>query len=206
MTPSVPRPSRRRRAALIALTAAVAATGVAAATHSASAATVDTAASYVLVNRNSGKALDVYNLATTDGAAINQYTRNDGAWQQWRFLDSGGGWYRLQSVHSGKVLDLPTTADGVQLVQNTDRNDARQQFRLADSAGGQVRLINRNSGKALEVWEWSTADGAKVSQYQDLDGANQQWQLTALGGGVAGSFTNPIKRNGPDPRPASASP
>ncbi|MGC4804195.1 family 43 glycosylhydrolase [Micromonospora sp. DT233] len=161
------------------------------------AATVQAGAPYVLVNRNSGKALDVYDLATGDGAAINQYTRNDGTWQQWRFLDSGGGWYRLQSLHSGKVLDLPSTADGVQLVQYADRNDARQQFRLADSAGGQVRLINRNSGKALDVWEWSTADGAKVSQYQDLDGANQQWQLVSLG--TARTFTNPVKRNGPDP-------
>src|SRR5918998_5021501 len=136
----------------------------------ASAATVRAGPPYVLLNRNSGKALDVYNLATADGAAINQYTRNDGAWQQWKFLDSGGGWYRLQSVHSGKVLDLPSSTDGIQLVQNADRNDARQQFRLADSAGGYVRLINRSSGKALDVWEWSTADGARVSQYQDLDG------------------------------------
>jgi hypothetical protein len=34
----------------------------------ASAATVDTTAWYVLVNRNSGKALDVYNFSTDDGA------------------------------------------------------------------------------------------------------------------------------------------
>ena len=140
-----------RRILVTGAVAMLAAAGTAVATPAAEAATVQPNVSYVLVNRNSGKALDVYNLATTDGAPINQYTRNDGAWQQWRFLDSGSGWYRLQSVHSGKVLDLPTTADGVQLVQNTDRNDARQQFRLADSAGGQVRLINRNSGKALEV-------------------------------------------------------
>ncbi|QOC92101.1 family 43 glycosylhydrolase [Micromonospora craniellae] len=182
-------------AGLIALLTVV---GTVVVTPAASAATVQPGVPYVLVNGHSGKALDVYNLATGDGAAINQYTRNDGAWQQWRFLDSGGGWYRVQSVHSGKVLDLPTTADGIQLVQNSDRNDARQQFRLADSAGGHIRLINRNSGKALDVWEWSTADGARVSQYQDLDGANQQWQLVALGASP-GTFTNPIKRNGPDP-------
>ncbi|MBL7255918.1 family 43 glycosylhydrolase [Paractinoplanes lichenicola] len=186
---------RTLRTALVLLLAAI---GTAAVVTEAQAATVTPGTPYVLVNRNSGKALDVYNLATTDGAAINQYARNDGAWQQWKFLDSGGGWYRVQSVHSGKVLDLPTSADGVQLVQNTDRNDARQQFRLADSAGGLVRLINRSSGKALDVWEWSTADGAKVSQFQDLDGANQQWQLIALGS-AARTFTNPIKRNGPDP-------
>jgi hypothetical protein len=58
---------------------------------SASAATVDTTAWYVLVNRNSGKALDLYNLATNDGARITQWARNDGAWQQWQFVDSGGG-------------------------------------------------------------------------------------------------------------------
>jgi arabinan endo-1,5-alpha-L-arabinosidase len=189
--PPMHRTRSLRRVALTALTISVAAAGVAVAARSASAAVVDPAASYVLVNRNSGKALDVYNLATTDGAAINQYTRNDGAWQQWKFLDSGSGWYRLQSVHSGKVLDLPTTADGVQLVQNTDRNDSRQQFRLADSAGGHVRLINRNSGKALETWEWSTADGAKVSQYQDLDGANQQWQLARVGAGPSPTTSVP---------------
>jgi hypothetical protein len=55
----------------------------------ASAASVDTSAWYVLVNRHSGKALDLYNLATNDGAVIAQWTRNDGAWQQWQFVDSG---------------------------------------------------------------------------------------------------------------------
>jgi GH43 family beta-xylosidase len=189
----------RNRILTAAATVLLAAAGIVTVTTTADAATVQPGTPYVLVNRNSGKALDVYNLATGDGAAINQYTRNDGAWQQWKFLDSGSGWYRVQSVHSGKVLDLPSSTDGIQLVQNTDRNDARQQFRLADSAGGHVRLINRSSGKALEVWEWSTADGARVSQYQDLDGANQQWQLVALGSGAARTFTNPIKRGGPDP-------
>ncbi|TDC06276.1 1,4-beta-xylanase, partial [Streptomyces sp. 8K308] len=43
---------------------------------------VDTNAWYVLVNRNSGKALDVYNLATNDGARITQWSRNDQAQQQ----------------------------------------------------------------------------------------------------------------------------
>nr|WP_269810753.1 family 43 glycosylhydrolase [Kineosporia rhizophila] len=180
------------------LTSVLVTIGLVATGTEASAATVQPGTAYVLINRNSNKALDVFNLATTDGAAINQFSRNDGAWQQWKFLDSGGGWYRVQSVHSGKVLDLPTTADGIQLVQNADRNDARQQFRLADSADGHVRLINRNSGKALDVWEHSTADGAKVSQFQDLGGANQQWLLVPTPPAPK-TFNNPIKRNGPDP-------
>ncbi|MGX7829706.1 RICIN domain-containing protein, partial [Actinokineospora sp. 24-640] len=97
----------------------------------ASAATVDPSAWYVLVNRNSGKALDVYGSATNDGGRITQWTRNDGANQQWQFLDSGGGHYRLKSRHSGKVLDIPnsSTTDGTAIQQWTDHNGTNQQFR-----------------------------------------------------------------------------
>ncbi|UCM91476.1 RICIN domain-containing protein [Streptomyces marincola] len=151
----------------------------------AAAAQVDTDSWYVLVNRHSGKALDVYDLATHDGAGIVQWDRNDGAWQQWQFVDSGGGYYRLKSRHSGKVLDIAgwSTADGANVHQWTDNNAANQQFAVADSGNGHVRLINRNSGKALEVWEWSTAAGGRVSQFADLNGANQQWALIPVDGG-----------------------
>ncbi|QQQ74254.1 PQQ-dependent sugar dehydrogenase [Saccharothrix sp. 6-C] len=147
----------------------------------ASAATVDTTASYVLVNRTSGKALDVYGRATTDGARISQYTRNDGAWQQWQFIDAGGGYYRVKSRHSGKVLTFPSTADRAGLVQSTDADRADRQFRLADSAGGHVRLLNRASGKAVTVLDSATTDGARVGQLPDTDRADQQWQLVKLG-------------------------
>ncbi|NUT91761.1 MAG: alpha-L-arabinofuranosidase [Saccharothrix sp.] len=151
----------------------------------ASAATVDTTAWYVLVNRNSGKALDVYNLATNDGARITQWTRNDGNQQQWQFVDSGGGYYRVKSRLSGKVLDVSgaSTADGAAIIQWSDHNGANQQFRLADSDSGYIRLINRNSNKALEVQGASTADGGNVVQYSDWGGANQQWQFVRVGGG-----------------------
>jgi hypothetical protein len=146
------------------------------------AATVDTSAWYVLVNRNSGKALDVHNLATNDGARITQWARNDGANQQWQFVDSGDGYYRLRSRHSGKVLDVHnfSTADGGGIVQWADGNGTNQQFRLADSESGFVRLLNRNSGKAVEVQGAATADGGNVVQYGDWNGANQQWQLVPV--------------------------
>ncbi|MFG1779473.1 endo-1,4-beta-xylanase [Micromonospora sp. NPDC049048] len=144
---------------------------------------VDTSAWYVLLNRNSGKALDVYNLATNDGARITQWARNNGNQQQWQFVDSGGGYYRLKSRHSGKVLDVYnfSTSDAAAIVQWSDGNGTNQQFRLAESAGGYVRVINRNSGKAVEVQNASTADGANVVQYTDWGGNNQQWQLIRIG-------------------------
>ncbi|WP_304455624.1 non-reducing end alpha-L-arabinofuranosidase family hydrolase [Nocardiopsis sp. YSL2] len=150
----------------------------------AAAATVDTDAWYVLVNRGSGKALDVYNRATEDGARITQWARNDQHQQQWRFVGSGDGHYRLRSRLSDKVLDVHdwSTANGADIVQWTDHDQANQQFRLADSPGGHVRLVNRHSGKAVEVQGGSTADGANIVQYDDWGGDNQQWRLVRVDG------------------------
>ncbi|WP_306504276.1 non-reducing end alpha-L-arabinofuranosidase family hydrolase [Streptomyces sp. YU58] len=160
--------------------------GVAGTAH---AATVDTSASYVLVNRGSGKALDVSGASTADGAAVAQWARHDGAHQRFRFVDSGGGYYRLRAQHSGKVLDVlnHSSADHADIVQWSDGNSANQQFRLADSSDGYVRLISRHSGKAVEIQNASTADGAKAVQFTDWGGANQQWQLVRVDGGSGGS-------------------
>lgn len=189
---------RAWRTRLVSVLVAVLACGVVTVVNPAPgvAATVDTSAWYVLVNRNSGKALDVYDFATNDGARTTQWARSDGANQQWQFVDSGGGYYRLKSRHSGKVLDVHnfSTADGGAVVQWADGNGTNQQFRLADSDGGHVRLINRNSGKAVEVQNASTADGANIVQYRDWGGANQQWQLVRVDGGQqpGDQFTNPV--------------
>ncbi|MFD6681094.1 non-reducing end alpha-L-arabinofuranosidase family hydrolase [Micromonospora parva] len=191
-SPTIAPPSRRQRWWLPRLLAASAAAlmvggaAVAVVSSPAAAATVDTNAWYVLINRNSGKALDVYNLATNDGARITQWTRNNGNQQQWQFVDSGGGYYRVKSRLSNKVLDVSgfSTANGGSIVQWTDNNSTNQQFRLADSDSGYVRLINRNSNKVMEVQGASTADGGNIVQYDDWNGANQQWQFVRVGGGT----------------------
>jgi hypothetical protein len=188
---------RRRGAvrAMVLLLTTVLGAGAAVAlnTSAATAATVDTSAWYVLVNRNSGKALDVSNTSTSDGAVLQQWSRHDGANQQWQFVDSGDGYYRLKSKNSGKVLDVDnwSTADGASVRQWTDLNGTNQQFRLADSDSGYIRLINRNSGKAVEVTGSSTADGAAVVQYGDQNGPNQQWQLVRLADAPPNACTLP---------------
>ncbi|MEU7825526.1 family 43 glycosylhydrolase [Catellatospora sp. NPDC049133] len=185
---------------------ALAGTGLAVVTTSAAqAATVDTSAWYILVNRNSGKALDVYNFSTADGGRITQWTRGTANNQQWQFVDSGSGYYRIRSRHSGKVLDVSnfSTANGASVVQWSDLNGTNQQWRLADSPDGYVRFINRNSSKALEVQGASTADGANIVQYDDWGGNNQQWQLVRVGTNPSpsassspppsgGTFANPV--------------
>lgn len=199
-------PAHRRPAALAAaLVLALAGTLGLTTALSASAASVDTGAWYVLVNRQSGKVMDVRDTSTADGAVIQQWPRNDGAWQQWQFVDAGSGWYRLKSRHSGKVLDLWewSTADRAGFRQFTDLNATNQQFKLVDSASGAyVRLVNRHSSKVVTVTDRSTADGATVTQLSDNNQYNQQWQLVRVGSGGTTPTTQPTSQ--PTAQPTTA--
>ena len=207
---SIAPPRRRRwltRLLAAGVTAVLAGAGVVAVTGPAAAATVDPTAWYVLLNRNSGKALDVSGVSTADGAQLHQWTRTNANNQQFQFVDAGDGYYRIKARHSGKVLDVSSwsTADGAAIHQWTDHDGTNQQFRLADSDSGYVRLINRNSDKAVEVQSAATDDGATVVQYSDWGGSNQQWQLVQVDGGSGGSGGSRVwLRATADIRPGSA--
>jgi hypothetical protein len=182
-SPSTIRGRRWLAAATVAVTALAGGALAVMTASSASAATVDTNAWYTLINRNSGKVLDVCSASTADGACVQQYANHNGTNQQFQFVSSGSGYYRVKARHSGKVLDDYnfSTANGAAVVQWTDGNGTNQQWSLADSSGGYLRLINRNSGKALEVQNAVTTDGGPVVQYDDWGGTNQQWQLNRVG-------------------------
>lgn len=199
------RAGRRLLASLVALIMAAATLTVAGA-PAAQAATIDTGAEYVLVNRHSGLVADVLDASTENGAEIIQWHRTDAAWQRWRFVDADSGYYRIISVHSGKAIDVweKSTDDGAEIRQYTDTGGGNQQWRPVDTDGG-VQLVNRHSGKALEVWEWSTEPADRLSQYTSLGGANQVWDLVPVSGDDdggddgecgSGTFTTEAVRSG----------
>src|SRR4051812_24946293 len=118
-----PSPTHRRHrwrlpaivATALALTAGIGAFAI----TTANAATVNTSAWYVLVNRNSGKAMDMWEWSTADGGQLRQYTRTDAVNQQFQFVDVGSGYYQLRNRNSGKVIAVPNATDGAQVIQTT---------------------------------------------------------------------------------------
>ena len=96
----------RRWAAAAMAAAATAACTVIGTSPAAYAVTIDPNAWYQIVSRHSGLALGIASSVTTDGARLIQTARRDQASQQFQFVDSGGGYYRLRARHSGKVLDV----------------------------------------------------------------------------------------------------
>ncbi|MFV2109832.1 RICIN domain-containing protein [Micromonospora sp. LOL_015] len=136
---------------------------------------------YRVTARHSGKAMDVQQPNTDNGARVGQYTYNGNPWQQWQFQDAGSGYWRLISRHSGKCLDVvsASTADGADLIQYTCGTGANQQFQMVTN-GSYFQLRARHSGKCVDVPAASTADGVVLTQWSCHTGTNQQWSRTPV--------------------------
>ncbi|MEO6084759.1 MAG: endo-1,4-beta-xylanase, partial [Umezawaea sp.] len=139
--------------------------------------TIEVGVNYRLVASHSGKAANISNASTAAGATLVQWTAGSGLNQQFDFLSSGDGYYRVRARHSGLVLQVAGTATGADITQQPDANSAAQQWRAVDQGGGAVSLVNRLSGLTMDVWGQSTADGARISQWTATGGANQRFQL-----------------------------
>src|SRR5690606_18582927 len=96
---------------------------------------VETGTWYILESRGSGLVLDIDGASTEAGAGLVQWHRNGAANQQFRFVDAGNGYHRIQARHSGHVLDVYdwNAANGAQIVQWTDLGNTNQQWRVTES-------------------------------------------------------------------------
>lgn len=142
--------------------------------------TAATPTSYTLVNRNSGKCLDVNGGNTADGTNIFQWTCTGGSNQKWKVEDLGDDTSRLVNVATGKVMDVAdcSASDGADIRQWSWLNNKCQRYRLVFTASGDyVRIVNESTGKVADVADCSAANGADVRQWTWLNNTCQQWRL-----------------------------
>lgn len=141
---------------------------------------------YKLINRASGKAIDVPGGQNTNGLQLQQWPDNNATAQHWVVQDLGtyNNYYKLSSVSSPdkKVMDVRngTKNNGESIQLWEDLNNTAQQFRLIKLSSGYWSILNVNSNKAVEVTGSSTADGAKLQQNLYRGNLNQQWQLIKI--------------------------
>ena len=153
--------------------------------------------SVTIVNKFSGKALEVENSSVHQGARIQQVTLNGAAGQHWfvkftkfirrrtipgsAFLRFPAVGYSLIAGHSGLCLD---TVNG-----STYSHETVQKFPLKDGSShlwafvpdkkGFNFIVNLCSGRVLDVVDSSLKNYATVQQSQFNGTDSQRWQLLA---------------------------
>ncbi|WP_367872076.1 phosphatidylinositol-specific phospholipase C domain-containing protein [Luteolibacter sp. Populi] len=141
---------------------------------------------FMIVNRNSGKCLDLIGGNTGNGAQINQWTYDyNGPNQRWVLAPTeNSDHFRISSWVSGKsaCIEMDSTAAGAK-VHSFDYtgNNNGQQFDLIDAGNGYYKIRNVKSNLVLQIAGAGTANNDRVEQAADSGTINQQWRLQPWG-------------------------
>jgi hypothetical protein len=133
-----------------------------------------------IINRGSGKGLDVRDQSTRDAAPIQQWDFGGNPNQSWDVVEQGNGQFAIVSQASGKVIEVAdhNASDGAIVQQYRWRNGDNQRWRLERVGGGFYQIVSVSSGRCLDVeLGHINENGAKVQQWSCSNQPNQHWRL-----------------------------
>ena len=138
---------------------------------------------FKIMNRNSGKYLDLDNNKTDNNTAIVQFD-DEGvdASQTWTFTEvmTGKGVYSICSYdNKNRGMDVVDFSkdNGAQVQLYDYLGNPHQQFILYDCGEGYYQLVARNSGKVVEIPNSSQGNGDWIKIYDNNGTHTQQWAV-----------------------------
>ena len=143
----------------------------------------DERAYYGLIDRGSGRCLDVASASTASGAAVVQWEFTHANSQQWRFVPvrQGSEYYRIEARHSTQCLTVATAGEGTALVQRPFQGSAEQQWRLVPAGPlGSFQLENKSEARVAALAAADKFNGTPVVAQKSNGRATQQWRLFRL--------------------------
>ncbi|WP_241934360.1 RICIN domain-containing protein [Hymenobacter cyanobacteriorum] len=143
----------------------------------------DERAYYGLIDRGSGRCLDVASASTASGAAAVQWEFTHANSQQWRFVPvrQGSEYYRIEARHSTQCLTVATAGEGTALVQRPFQGSAEQQWRLVPAGpAGSFQLENKSEARVAALAASDKFNGTPVVAQKSNGRATQQWHLFRL--------------------------
>ena len=140
---------------------------------------------YLVVNHNSGKALEVPGANTNNGVQLDQNTFTNGLNQLWDInpvpVTFGGdiSYFTLVAAHDGVTMDLNnySYANGDAIQQWNGGTNTVEQWYFQYVTNGYFKIRSRWSNKLMSVNGAATGNGAQILQWDDTGTLDQQWRL-----------------------------
>lgn len=128
--------------------------------------------------RNKNFSVKVASSSKTDGANINLYTYSGTNAQKFKFIYSGGGYYRLQNVNSGLVVTVKdnSNADAANIIQSAWKGASGQRWKVTKNANGTVTLKN-GLGTVMHLLRNEVKNNTNVHARKAASTTAQQWYL-----------------------------
>ncbi|MGW2749070.1 RICIN domain-containing protein [Streptomyces sp. NPDC001450] len=132
----------------------------------------------LLVNRSSGKCLEIADSSHANGARAQQWLCDGGSTtMRWRIERQGGGnTFRIVNVNSGKCLEIADGSyeDGARAQQWACENLPVMRW-YVELKGDALVIYNEETLRCLEIADSSLADGARAQQWACDYRATQLW-------------------------------
>jgi hypothetical protein len=143
------------------------------------AAGISDGARYRLVSVMSSLCLDVSGGSPAPGTAIQQYTCNNNAAQNWTFTQATDGTFSLRSQISNLCLAVSGAPDAAGSVLHQEACDggAAQAWRVENIGRGYYRLVHAGPNLCLDVSGGSVTSGAAIQQWHCNDLSPQIWRV-----------------------------
>jgi Ricin-type beta-trefoil lectin domain-like/Secretion system C-terminal sorting domain/Bacterial Ig-like domain (group 2) len=145
---------------------------------SASTTAFDPTKCYRIVNKESGKVLEVKDASTAEGATIYQWSITGKAQQLWQFARGTYNGYRMIAKHSGKVIDAANCVDGGLVQQFAIDGTGSQEWKFEKQADGSYKISNISCNTLfLKLQTSNTADGTDVGVNYDYGTESFKWLI-----------------------------
>jgi len=133
-----------------------------------------------LVAGSDGLCLDVYGNTTAAGAAIDQWTCNGQANQQFQFVPVSGGYGQLQAQNSGDDVTVSgnSTAQGTpDIIQQPPSGASGSLWKPVPQSDGSYEFQNSGSGLCLDIYGAGANLGQQLDQWpcKNAPGTNQDF-------------------------------
>ena len=133
---------------------------------------------YKLVNRNSGKALDVPGGNPANNTQLIQWEDNGNNNQQYRIISDGNGYYTIVNKGTNKALDnAGSTLDNAPVVEWDQTNSDNQKWKIIDTDDGYYKLQVKSSQKYMDVQDASLGNNAGIVTKNSSTAFSQQWKI-----------------------------
>ena len=144
---------------------------------------------YKIINRKSGKAVDVPGSNTANNVQLVQWDDVGNNNQQFRIIASSDGYYTIVNSGTNKALDnAGSTADNSRVVQWDLSSSDNQKWRIIDTGDGYSKLQVKSSQKYMDVQGASNNNDAGIVTNSSSTSLSQQWKI--LKGGSSGTSGN----------------
>jgi len=147
----------------------------------------DSNAYYKLVNRNSGKALDIPGGNTANNTQLVQWNDVGNNNQQYKFTSDSDGYYTIINRGTNKALDnAGKTADNSPVVEWDLSSSNNQKWKLIDTGDGYYKLQVKSTLKYMDVSGSSINNDAGIVTNSSSISSSQQWKISKASAGASG--------------------